>query len=38
MLKAVANGFVSVKFVDEYAPIEVEVDRVRLLRVDDGQG
>lgn len=38
MLKAVADGFVSVKFFDEPSPIEVEVDRVRLLRVDDGQG
>ena len=37
MLKAVADGFVSVKFFDEPAPIEIEVDRVRLLRVDDGR-
>ncbi len=40
ILKQPADGFVTVKFLDEddAEAIDVEVERVRLLRVDDGQG
>lgn len=37
ILKHAAGGFVTVKFFDEDDAVEVEVERVRLLRVDDGQ-
>ena len=39
ILKHVVDGFVTVKFLDEddSEAVEVEVERVRLLRVDDGQ-
>lgn len=39
ILKHADDGFVAVKFLDEddAEAVEVEVDRVRLLRVDDGQ-
>ena len=37
ILKHAACGFVTVKFFDEDDAVEVEVERVRLLRVDDGQ-
>lgn len=39
ILKHTADGFVTVKFLDEddAEAVDVEADRVRLLRVDDGQ-
>lgn len=39
ILKHAADGFVTVKFLDEddAEAVDVEADRVRLLRVDDGQ-
>lgn len=39
ILKHKADGFVTVKFLDEddAEAVDVEADRVRLLRVDDGQ-
>lgn len=39
ILKHTANGFVTVKFLDEddAEAVDVEADRVRFLRVDDGQ-
>lgn len=39
ILKHAADGFVTVKFLgeDDAEAVDVEVDRVRLLRVDDGQ-
>ena len=39
ILKHTADGFVAVKFLDEddAEAVDVEADRVRLLRVDDGQ-
>lgn len=37
ILKHVADGFVAVQFFDEDEAVEVEAERVRLLRVDDGQ-
>ncbi|WP_410105508.1 ParB/RepB/Spo0J family partition protein [Sutterella wadsworthensis] len=39
ILKHTADGFVTVKFLDEddAEAVDVEVERVRLLRVDDGQ-
>ena len=39
ILKHTADGFVTVKFLDggDAEVVDVEVERVRLLRVDDGQ-
>ena len=37
ILKHAADGFVTVQFFDEDDAVEVEVERVRLLRVDDGE-
>lgn len=39
ILKHTADGFATVKFLDggDVEVVDVEVERVRLLRVDDGQ-
>ena len=39
ILKHAVDGFVTVKFLDEddAEAVDVEVERVHLLRVDDGQ-